>query len=78
MFILALVLNPFEGISRFGDKAAVSPFTLNMILLQVALNLFIFHLRRTIDNLMSRHIARFVLALQRFLIPMRKRKSTRR
>ena len=27
MFILALVLNPFEGISHFGDKAAVTPFT---------------------------------------------------
>ncbi|KAF8964926.1 ribonuclease H-like domain-containing protein [Flammula alnicola] len=34
MFVLALVLNPFEGVSRFGDKAAVSPFTLNMILLE--------------------------------------------
>ena len=36
MFILALILNPFEGISRFGDKAAVSPFTLNTILLEVS------------------------------------------
>jgi hypothetical protein len=36
MFILALVLNPFEGISRFGEKAAISPFTLNTILLQVS------------------------------------------
>lgn len=35
MFILALVLNPFEGISQFGDKAAVSPFTLNTVLLEV-------------------------------------------
>ncbi len=35
MFVLALVLNPFEGISRFGDKAAVSPFSLNTILLEV-------------------------------------------
>ena len=37
MFVLALVLNPFEGISRFGDKAAISPFTLNTILLEVSL-----------------------------------------
>jgi len=37
MFVLALVLNPFEGISRFGDKAAISPFTLNTILLEVIL-----------------------------------------
>jgi hypothetical protein len=36
MFILALVLNPFEGISCFGDKAAISPFTLNTILLEVS------------------------------------------
>ena len=37
MFILSLVLNPFEGISCFGEKAAVSPFTLNTILLEVCL-----------------------------------------
>ena len=37
MFILALVLNPFEGISRFGDKAAINPFTLNTVLLEVSL-----------------------------------------
>ena len=35
MFVLTLVLNPFEGISRFGDNAAISPFTLNTILLEV-------------------------------------------
>ncbi|KAF8888469.1 ribonuclease H-like domain-containing protein [Gymnopilus junonius] len=35
MFILALVLNPFEGVSCFGNKAAVSPFTLNTVLLQI-------------------------------------------
>ncbi|KAG6851944.1 hypothetical protein C0991_004744, partial [Blastosporella zonata] len=34
MFVLALVLNPFKGLSRFGVKAAVSPFTLNTILLE--------------------------------------------
>ena len=37
MFVLALVLNPFEGVARFGDKAAVSPFTLHTILLEVRL-----------------------------------------
>ena len=37
MFILALVLNPFEGISHFGDKAAINPFTLNTVLLEVSL-----------------------------------------
>lgn len=55
MFVLALVLNPFEGISRFGDKAAVSPFTLNTILLEVpsfallrnSLILIILHVRHT-------------------------------
>ena len=36
MFILALVLNPFEGISCFGDKAVVTPFTFNMVLLEVS------------------------------------------
>ncbi|KAG6858187.1 hypothetical protein C0995_001975 [Termitomyces sp. Mi166 len=34
MFVLALVLNPFERLSRFGDKAAVSQFTLHTILLE--------------------------------------------
>jgi hypothetical protein len=40
MFILALVLNLFEGISRFGDLADINPFTLNTVLLQVMLVLF--------------------------------------
>ena len=35
VFVLALVLNPFEGVSRFGDAAMVSPFTLNTLILQV-------------------------------------------
>ncbi|KAF9566803.1 hypothetical protein CPC08DRAFT_682210 [Agrocybe pediades] len=34
MFVLALVLNPFEGVTRFGTEAAVHPFTLNTILLE--------------------------------------------
>ncbi|KAF8878171.1 ribonuclease H-like domain-containing protein [Gymnopilus junonius] len=34
MFILTLMLNPFEGLSHFGDQAEVSQFTLNTILLQ--------------------------------------------
>lgn len=36
MFVLALVLNPFEGISQFGEKATISPFTLNTVLLEVS------------------------------------------
>lgn len=36
MFILTLILNPFEGISHFGEKAAISPFTLNTVLLEVS------------------------------------------
>ncbi|KAF8910219.1 hypothetical protein CPB84DRAFT_1812890 [Gymnopilus junonius] len=36
MFILTLMLNPFEGLSHFGDQAEVSQFTLNTILLQVS------------------------------------------
>ena len=31
MFVLTLVLNPFEGVSHFGDKAAVSLFILNTV-----------------------------------------------
>ena len=42
MFVLALVLNPFKGISHFGDKASVSPFTLHSILLEVRMFLFIY------------------------------------
>ena len=36
MFILALVLNPFEGILHFSDKVVVRLFTLNTILLEVS------------------------------------------
>jgi len=36
MFVLALILNPFEGISHFSEKAAISPFTLNTVLLEVS------------------------------------------
>ena len=36
MFVLALILNPFKGILHFGEKAAISPFTLNLILLEVS------------------------------------------
>ncbi|KAF8993152.1 ribonuclease H-like domain-containing protein [Cyathus striatus] len=35
MFVLALILNPFEGVARFGPKANISPFTLNTIILQM-------------------------------------------
>ena len=35
MFVLALVLNPFEGVSHFGNKASVGSFTLNTILMEV-------------------------------------------
>ncbi|KAF8799442.1 hypothetical protein BYT27DRAFT_7263908 [Phlegmacium glaucopus] len=34
MFVLALIINPFEELSRFGDKASISPFTLNTVLLE--------------------------------------------
>lgn len=35
LFILALVLNPFKGVTRFGDSANASQFTLTTLLLQV-------------------------------------------
>lgn len=35
LFILALVLNPYKGLSRFGDQAAISHFTLNTLVLEV-------------------------------------------
>ncbi|TFK58634.1 hypothetical protein BDN72DRAFT_781827 [Pluteus cervinus] len=31
MFVLALVLNPYQGVSRFGNRADISPFTLSTI-----------------------------------------------
>ncbi|KAG6867182.1 hypothetical protein C0993_005964 [Termitomyces sp. T159_Od127] len=34
MFVLALILNPFGGVSRFGPKAGVSPFMLHTILME--------------------------------------------
>ena len=35
MFVLALVLNPFKGTLQFGEKVAISLFTLNTVLLEV-------------------------------------------
>ncbi|KAF8886255.1 ribonuclease H-like domain-containing protein [Gymnopilus junonius] len=35
MFILALILNPFEGLTHFGDNAGASPLTLNSILIKM-------------------------------------------
>jgi hypothetical protein len=34
-FILCMVLNPYERVSRFGDHAGASVFTLSAILLEV-------------------------------------------
>jgi hypothetical protein len=36
LFILALVLNPFEGLSAFGDKAGLNPWMLHSMLLTVS------------------------------------------
>ena len=41
MFVLMLILNPFKGISCFRDKAAMSPFTLNTVLLDVSPLIFV-------------------------------------
>jgi hypothetical protein len=35
LFVLALILNPYEGLDRFGDKAGCNPFTLTSFLLLV-------------------------------------------
>ncbi|KAJ7584740.1 ribonuclease H-like domain-containing protein [Mycena floridula] len=32
LFVLALILNPYEGLNRFGDNAGVNTFTLNSLL----------------------------------------------
>jgi hypothetical protein len=53
MFVLTLVLNPFEGISRFGEKAAISPFTLNTVLLEVR---FILSHKATIEFLCAKFL----------------------
>lgn len=36
-FVIAMVLNPYERISRFGDQAGVSIFTLRIVLMEVRL-----------------------------------------
>ena len=36
MFVLALILNFLKGTSWFGEKAGISPFTLNTVLLEVS------------------------------------------
>ena len=35
LFLLALILNPFEGLSAFGEKAGMDHFKCNMLLIQV-------------------------------------------
>jgi hypothetical protein len=39
VFILALVLNPFQKLSRFGDKANIDPFILSTELMAVCLHI---------------------------------------
>lgn len=51
MFVLALVLNPFEGVSRFGEKAGLNQFTLNTLLLEVGGLYRIYYLLLTISSL---------------------------
>jgi len=69
MFVLALVLNPFEGLSRFGDKAAVSPFTLHSILLEVRMFSFIYTISLTAYTTMHRPTDIFILDPPRHLVP---------
>jgi len=38
MFVLTLVLNPFEGVSHFGERAGISPFMLNTVFLAISFN----------------------------------------
>jgi hypothetical protein len=73
MFILALVLNPFEGISRFGDKAAVTPFTLNTILLEVSLIYLSINL--PLMSMNFRHIVESIHGHQKIHVLMRKSES---
>ena len=35
LFLLALILNPFEGLSRFGDQAGLNHFKCNSLLISV-------------------------------------------
>ena len=51
MFVLAFVLNPFEEVSRFGEKAGLSQFTLNTLLLEVGELCCIYYLLLTILSL---------------------------
>ena len=51
MFVLAFVLNPFEEVSRFGEKAGLSQFTLNTLLLEVGELCCIYNLLLTILSL---------------------------
>ena len=74
MFVLALVLHPIEGISRFGDKAAISPFTLNTVMLDVSLLFYSSRLR--LMFVMFRPTATCVLDLRRSHVLKMKRKNT--
>ena len=74
MFILALVLNPFEGISCFGDKAAVTPFTLNTVLLEVSLIYLRINLQ--LHSTTFRHIVGSIHSHQKIRGLMKKSEST--
>ncbi|KAF9461681.1 hypothetical protein BDZ94DRAFT_1263077, partial [Collybia nuda] len=49
VFILALILNPYEGLSRFGSHANLNHFKCNNLLLSV--HCFQFHFQWSTDNL---------------------------
>jgi hypothetical protein len=70
VFVLALVLNPFEGLSRFGDKAGASPLTLNSILLEVSQ---IYSNAKLNTKFAPRHISASILAHQIVYSPKMKR-----
>lgn len=36
LFIFALILNPYEGVTQFGDKANINPWVLNTELVKVS------------------------------------------
>lgn len=43
LFILALILNPFKGLSCFGDKAGMNHFKCNTLLIRVCVSVVHFH-----------------------------------
>lgn len=76
MFILALVLNPFKGVLCFRERAGISLFTLNTVLLAVRFNCDQVIILVTVFT--TRCTNMFILHHQKFLTQQMRQKHTKK